>query len=189
MRRAEIATLLPTVFQLALDPVEGTGLEPDRRLATFLDVMEAFHQPMEDTLDRLDAHLDPRRAPAAFVAWLCGWLDLDWLIPARAPGDPEPEQELLSTGLGRLRELVALAAELSTRRGTAAGLGRFLEVATGRDDLRVDDDARRGGAGRPFHVVIDVPADALPMRPLIERIAAAELPAYVTWELRTGIGA
>ena len=185
MRRAEIATLLPTVFQLALDPVEGWGLEPDRRLATFLDVMEAYHQPMEETLDQLDAYIDPRRAPAAFVAWLAGWQDLDWLVPERAPGEPESEEELLSTGLGRLRELVALAAELSATRGTAAGLCRFLRIATGRDDLEVDDDAARGG-GRPFHVVIGVPPDALPMRPLIERIVAAEIPASVTWELRLG---
>src|SRR6187549_1637382 len=105
MRRAEIERLLPGVYQLALHPVETSGLGEDRRLAAALDAMEALHDPSEQILNRLDSFVDPRRAPDDFVTYLAGWVDLDWLTGGR-----------VTTGQGRLRELVADAMTLSRWR-------------------------------------------------------------------------
>src|SRR3954463_14016764 len=77
-----IARLLPGVFQTALHPVAAGVVEPDRRLAALLDVMEAPHAPVESVLGGLDHYLDPRLATPAFVPYLAGWVDLDWLLVA-----------------------------------------------------------------------------------------------------------
>src|SRR5438105_2847657 len=118
MRAPEIARLLPSVFRRTLAPAAGDPL------GALLAVMEAMHAPVEGVLGELDAWFDPRRAPAEFVPLLARWVDLD--VP-------------VSTGLGRLRELVAARVELSRLRGTAAGLVRFLALATGLDGFRVDE--------------------------------------------------
>lgn len=189
MRRDEIARLLPAVFQLALRPVEGWGLEPDLRLEAYLDVMESFHEPMEHTLQQLDGYLDPRRAPSLFVPWLCGWVDLDWLVPDTARGTDVGGDELISTGLGRLREIVALTSELIGARGTAQGLEQFLRTVTGLPDISVSDDpVGADGSPTPFHVVVHVPHADAGTQPLIERIVAMEAPAYTTWAVVYGPG-
>src|SRR5262245_21705352 len=124
MKRSEIEQLLPQIFQRTV--------MPGATLFDLLELMQNLHQDAEDLLVSLDNTSNPRRAPDDFVPYLAGWVDLDRLferastkaiagLPARA----------LSTGLGRLRELTANAAGLSKWRGTASGLLRFLEIATG----------------------------------------------------------
>jgi phage tail-like protein len=185
MRRPEIERILPSVFQLALHPDRGWVLEPDTRLGAVLDAMEALHQPIEDKLDALAEFVDPRRAPEPFVPYLAGWVDLDWLV-SPTPDELEGRGAAIpSTGLGHLRELVAQAAQLARWRGTARGLLRFIEIATGLSGFAIDEapvDANK----RPmsFHMVVEGPAEAAPFRPLIERIVRSEKPAYVTHELR-----
>jgi hypothetical protein len=207
MRRAEIERLLPTVYQLALNPVEGWVMEPDRRLGAVLDAMETIHHPIEEILDQLEAWLDPRRAPAPFVPYLASWVDLDRMtgaeaitaIGGRAAGQPgQPGQAALAmaaatasampvSGLARLRELVASAAELARWRGTRRGLLQFLHIATGLTGFEVDEEPRLpGGRPRPFHFVLRGPVEAEPMRPLIERIVESEKPAYVTCDIQLG---
>ena len=112
MKQAEIATLLPGVFQRAIRP--GTPL------AALLAVMEAQHAPVEALLVELDGYFDPYRAPDLFVTLLAGWVDLDRLFAAPPEALDEANiRHLYGPGLGRLRELVAAAAYLSRWRGTA----------------------------------------------------------------------
>jgi phage tail-like protein len=175
MRRPEIERLLPGVYQIALHPLESSALEPDRALAATLDAMEELHQPCEDILDRLDAYIDPRRAPDRFVPFLAGWLDLDWLaVDGR-----------VTTGLGRLRELVALAMALSKWRGTARGLLGFLQTATGLSGFEIESPSNTPpGDRRAFHVVVHAPNAASEHAALVERIVEMEKPAFVTYEVR-----
>ena len=93
----------------------------------------------------------------------------------------------ISSGLGRLRELIAWAAYLSQRRGTRQGLLKFLEVATGIPGFAVDEDVK-GADGRtiPFHLRVRAPKAARTHRSLVERIITLEKPAYVTYELDFG---
>ena len=178
MKRAAIERLLPEVYRRTVR--EGGPL------AGLLDVMEGLHAPSESALASIPAVFNPYRAPDAFVPVLAAWLDLERLFDVPTTGDVPAEslRRPISTGLGRLRELVASAAELSRWRGTSRGLLRFLEIATGLRGYSVEErvvDA--DGAVRPFHVRIRMPAAARPHRPLVERIIEHEKPAYVTYEL------
>jgi len=162
MQPSEIERLLPGVFQRTVGE-EGSPL------AALLQAMSALHQPSERALESLDAAFDPYRADPRFVPLLARWMNLELALPA---------------GLGRLRELTAAAFQLAQWRGTARGLVRFLEIATGETGFRVDErvlDAE--GRARPFHVRISMPASAADRRAFIEQIVEREKPAYVTFEL------
>jgi len=155
MRSSEIQRLLPGVFQRTL----GEGGTP---LAAALEAMSALQAPSEAVLQDLDAFFDPRRTPERFVPLLARWMDLEVALNA-APG--------------RLRELIAAAFDLAQWRGTARGLVRFLEIATGVTGFQVEERVR------PFHVRVTVPAEAAGLRPLVEQIVEREKPASVTYEL------
>jgi phage tail-like protein len=193
MRRADIEHLLPSIYRLALDPPAEWGLAPDEALGALLDAMETLHQPIEDVLDHLETYLDPRRARATFVPYLAGWLDLDWVLgdppedgATRQRPAPRAGVEPIGSGSGRLRELAAAATELARWRGTEHGLRRFLVTATGLPGFVIRDAQVEGDSLPPFHIVVEAPAEAAPLRGLIERIIAEEKPAYVTHELRFG---
>lgn len=161
MRSPDIARLLPGVFQRTV--------QPGAPLAALLEVMEALHAPSEAVLSGLESHFDPRRAPERFVPFLARWVGMD--LP-------------VTTGLGRLRELVAAAVEISRWRGTARGLRLFLTTATGRTDFEVDEAVPGpDGRPRPFHIRVRAPAQVAGHRLLLERIIEREKPAYVTYEL------
>lgn len=173
MRSDRILRLLPQAFQASA--WEGSPL------LGMVAAMEALHAPSESALDELDRYFDPRRAPPAFVPYLAQWVDLDRIIRTARPGG---DRGAVALPTGRLRELIALAAELSKWRGTAYGLARFLEVATGVTGFEVDGEVvDEDGRERPFHVEVRVPAGALSQRSLIEAIVASEKPAYVTSSL------
>lgn len=162
MRSSEIERLLPGVFQRTL----GRGGTP---LSASLEVMSALHAPSEAVLGNLDASFDPRRTPERFVPLLARWMDLEVVLSA------EP---------GRLRELTASAFELSQWRGTARGLVRFLEIATGATGFQVEERVLgEDGRPRPFHVRIFMPAQVADRRAFLERIIEREKPAHVTFEL------
>lgn len=162
MRRSEIERLLPGVFQRTLGE-EGSPLP------ALLEVMGALHAPAERALEELDRNFDPRRADDRFIPLLARWMDLELALPA---------------GTGRLRELIAAAFELAQWRGTARGLVRFLELATGEKGFAVDERVRDGaGRPRPFHVRIAMPASVADRRAFLEQIIEREKPAYVTFEL------
>lgn len=169
MKQSEIERLLPLVLRRTL--------RPGSPLAALLAVMEALQAPAEEVLAGLDAYFSPYRAPDEFVPFLARWTDLAWLL-ADAPEQP------FAAGLGRLREVIAAAADLSRARGTAAGLVRFLETATGLSGF-VIEEAVPGADGRPraFHMRVRPPAGAEPYRALIVQIVEMEKPVYVTYEL------
>jgi phage tail-like protein len=176
MKRAEIEQLLPGVFQRTA--------KPSTPLAALLDGMEALHQPSEAVLGRLDEFFNARRTRDDFVPLLARWLDLAFLL--ETPGGDKlrvRSNETISTGLGRLRELVASAAALSKWTGTAQGLRRFLHIATGEDGFEIRENVDRDGRPRPFHLTVVAPGSMKPHRDLIERIIDSEKPAYVTCEL------
>jgi phage tail-like protein len=168
-----MARFLPGVYQLALEPIDTGGLGQDTRLAAALDAMEELHDPCEKKLDILDSYVDPRRAPDEFVTYLAGWVDLDWLTGGR-----------VTTGPGRLRELVAQAIALSRWRGTARGLKDFLTAATGDAGFAIDESPTDdSGRLRAFHLRITAPSALSEHAAMIERIIEAEKPASVTYEV------
>lgn len=178
MKRAAIERLLPEVYRRTVR--EGGPL------AALLGVMEGLHRPSEEALTDVPDVFSPYRAPDAFVPVLASWLDLEGLFDVPTSGDV-PAASLrrpISTGLGRLRELVASAAHLSQWRGTSRGLLRFLEIATGMSGFAVEERVPgREGRPKPFHVRVRMPKAAAAHRPLVERIIEHEKPAYVTYEL------
>ena len=180
MKRDEILTLLPEIFQRTAR--EGNPL------TLVLDVMEQMHAPDEDVLAEMDRYFDPHRAPDAFVPLLATWVDLADLLRDIPPGvlsAPEP----LPTGIGRLRELIAAAAYLSQWRGTRQGLLRFLETATGVRGFTIEEQVKDpAGRIRPYRLRIVAPAATKPYQPLLETIIELEKPAYVTYELAFAAG-
>jgi phage tail-like protein len=161
MKRNDIEQLLPGIFQRTLH--EGGPL------AALLEVMEGLHAPSEEALVGLPALFDPRRTPERFVPFLARWVDL---------GVP------VTTGLGRQRELVAAAVELSRWRGTARGLRLFLRTATGSDAFVIEEQVPGpDGRPRPFHLRVRAPEALAPHRAMVEAIIEREKPAYVTYEL------
>jgi phage tail-like protein len=176
MKRIEIQRLLPGVFQQTA--------RPRSPLVALLDAMEELHAPAEEILATLDTIFDPRRTRDEFVPYLSGWVDLDWLLePAAKVNFADQNAEPISSGLGRLRELVATAARLSQLRGTAKGLIEFLSTATGEKGFKIDENTLADGQPRAFHIRVSAPAAARPHGPLIKRIIESEKPAHVTYEL------
>jgi phage tail-like protein len=176
MKRTEIERLLPGIFQRTIK--DGTPL------FALLEVMEALPAHDEAVLDELDAFFDPYRTPDAFVPFLARWVDLERFL---AGGPDQPASSTLPplpSGIGRLRELVASATFLAQWRGTARGLLRFLETATGVQGFKIDEQVvGPDGRLRPFHMRVLVPQRAEPYLAMIQRIIESEKPAYVTYEL------
>lgn len=176
MKAAEIARLLPEVFR--------ASLHENSLLDLLLRVMEQQHAASERVLDQLDACFDPRRTDDRLVPLLARWVDLGRLF-VRSAGTPSaPAAAAISTGNGRLRELVASAAALSQLRGTRAGMIAFLETATGAAGFRIDEfEPGRDGSMRPFHIRVLAPPGLEAHRSLVERIVELEKPAYVTADI------
>jgi len=165
MKSSEIARLLPSIFQRTVGP--------SNPLSAMLSVMEGLNAPAEAILDDVDSIFDPSRTPDEFVPLLARWVDLERIFAPRE----EPEN-LVSTGLGRLRELIRTASHLSKWRGTQEGLRKFLETATGTTGFVIEEPA-----SRPFHLRVIAPQETEPHRALIERIVDVERPVYATWEV------
>jgi phage tail-like protein len=171
MRRADLETLLPGVLR--------TTAQPASPLDGLLAAMEVLHAPAESALMSIGDHLHPAHCPDRFVPYLASWVDLDRFLSVDHSGT-----RTLSSGVGNLRQLVAAAARLARRRGTAAGLVELLEIATGVVGFRVDEDVRAADARRrDFVIRLHVPLAAAPHRALVQRIVDSEKPAYVRCEI------
>lgn len=166
MRKEEIATLLPAVFQNSIGQ-EQTG---DLLLA-MLAVMEQLHAPVEATLDNLDQHFHPDRVDERMLTYLARWVGLGPLLPPN--GAPFP------FGTNRLRDLVWAAVKIAKLRGTCEGMTTLLQAATGTAPFTI-----REAEKRPFHLEIDCPPAAAPFIRLIHQILELEKPAYATYELK-----
>lgn len=174
-QRNRIETLLPSFMQRAA--------ESNAPLAAMLDSMAALVDPDVSRFEEIETLFDPRQVEERFVPFLAGWVDLGRVYEIPVPF--QPRRGLAVPGIGRiggsLRELVAVAAELSQFRGTTRGLVRFLEVATGVVGFRIEDaDADEQGAHRAFHITLVVPEAAREQESLVARILAMEKPAHVT---------
>ena len=176
MKRNEIETLLPSVFQRTL--------WPGNPLVTLLQIMEDLHAPAEEVLDSLELFFNPYHTPDEFVPYLASWVDLARLLTEAPEALRATDLPTYAAGLGRLRELSAAAAKLSQWRGTHQGLVHFLETATGSTGFAVDEQVRdEQGRVRPFHMQVIAPAAAEALAPLIHRIVEQEKPAYMTAEV------
>ncbi len=182
MKRRNIEKLLPEVFRRTS--------QPETTLFTLLEVMEAFHEPAEEILQRLPTYFSPHAAPDPLVPLLATWVDLDWLwqvdggASITRPMEAADQIQTLSCGLGRVRDLVRSAAFLSKWRGTSRGLVAFLGLATGIRGIQVDERVvGPNGRPMPFHIRILIPGKER-HRGLIERIVKEEKPAYVTFDLK-----
>ena len=99
-----------------LEPTLPAMLRGDDFLERFTGALDDVLAPALCALDNLDAYLDPELSPPDFLAWLGTWLgmavDDDWPLEQR-------------------RTMVAHAAALYERRGTAAGLADLVALYTG----------------------------------------------------------
>jgi phage tail-like protein len=176
MQPAEVERLLPDII--------ARTVRPDAPLGAVLDVMADMHAPSEAVLSQLDAYFDPHRAPDRFVPFLARWVDLEWLLAGVADERPMALTGEFPPGTGWLRELVAASVQLSQWRGTAAGLIRFLETATGCAGFEIlERTVGPAGTFQPFHLRVVAPPEARVYQPLIEQVIDSQKPAYVTSEL------
>lgn len=179
MKQIAIERLLPEVFQQTL--------RPGNALSEILAVMERLHQPAEQALDSLDSYFSPYRAPDGFVLFLAQWMNLDRYFPSNA-GARKNMSEFeppISTGMGRLRELIKATIDLSRWRGTSKGLQLFLVMATDEDGFQIDEKVvDTDDFPRPFHICVHAPKSVDCHRTLITRIIEQEKPAYVTFDLK-----
>lgn len=162
-----LISLLPEVLQVSTSgPLQA------------LDVVAAdFLNPVAGVLADLDRVVDPFRTPDALMPYLSSWVDLDWLTLT----DPDATaQPVLAGGVVPLRDLVAASADLAARRGTAGGLTRFLQLATGVPGFSVTEGPQA------FHVVVTVPIAAGDQMPVVRRIVQVLKPAHVTAEVVLG---
>jgi hypothetical protein len=198
MTPQRIARLLPAVFR--------HSIQPGQLLDGLLHTMADLHRPCEEALGTLERTCDPRRAPERFLPFLASWMRFDALceraahpgsasgsatgshpgtVPhswpgAGAGGDHEGKVE----SLGQLRELIADGAQLAHTRGTATGVRRFLEAATGISGFTIDDQVREvDGTPRAFHVRITAPAAARRQHDLILKVLRMAKPVHVTCDL------
>jgi phage tail-like protein len=179
VKAGEFEAILPAVFRNAL-PGDAT-------LASLLDVMESFADPVDERLGTLERIFDALSTAGRFAPMLARWVDLEWLYADADETDPMvAARAWLDSGLpiGRLRLLIEQSHALAQARGTARGLVRFLEIATGIKGFAVSD-ASQGAA--PFHLRVFIPDAAKAQSALIERIVNAEKPAYATWEAVSNI--
>lgn len=174
MTNDHYARLLPEVFR--------QGMGPGQLLDGLLDTMSDLHGPCEAVLGQVQLLCDPRRVPERFLPFLARWVRFDGLC------DERTRKQGRHSGVedaGHLRELVACASELAHARGTARGLLRFLELATGLAGFSVQERvADAAGAVRPFHIAVTAPASARRQHDLVLTVIRMAKPAHVTCELR-----
>lgn len=130
----------------------------------FLRVLDSIWAPLERQIDQLYAYFDPALTPREFLPWLGTWVDLvldeNW-----------PE--------ARRRILIARAAELYRRRGTASALRDYLEIYTGIcPEIREDES-------KPFYFTVRFrgPLPASVSQERIRRIIEQEKPAHTNYSL------
>ncbi len=161
MRRADIERLLPEVI--------SRTIRDESPMGSLLGIMELMHVPAEKVLDDVEVNFSPRRCRDRFVRLLASWVDLD--VP-------------VTTGIGRHREWINRAVELSHWRGTGRGLRASLETATGVTGFEFDESVPGpDGLPRPFHMKVSVPEKVKAHRDMVVAIIEREKPAYVTYEI------
>lgn len=157
---SRLLNYLPDIYS------ETRGESNTNFLDGFLRVLETIWAPLDRQLDQMYAYFEPALTPRDFLAWLGTWVDLvldeNW-------------------SLARRRLLVARAAELYRRRGTASALRDYLETYTGIQPEILED----GEAENPFHFTVRLrlahPESLDEDR--IRRIIEEEKPAHTSYTL------
>lgn len=152
-------------------------LQDDDALQAFTAGLDEVLAPVLNTLDNIEAYLDPRLAPSDFVAWLAGWvglaLDENWPLSDR-------------------REAVAAAVEAYQWRGTRMGLALEVALYAGVEPEIEDSGGSYWGQmpkgalpmGPPrVTVTVRVPEDAPVDAGRLDRIVAEIKPAHVAHEV------
>jgi phage tail-like protein len=157
-----------------LGPALPALYQDDDFAQAFLSALDEVMAPVINTIDNIDSYFDPYIAPDDFMSWLGSWVAI-----AIDPGWDVPLQ----------REAVARAVELYQLRGTAAGLGRQIEIYTGGTveiienggtAWSIDSGGELPGSPNPLVVVrvhVDKPEELDPER--VEALVAAAKPAHV----------
>lgn len=161
-------------------------LQEDEFLHRWLSGFDDLIAPVYATLDNLEAYVQPAYAPADFLEWLAGWVDVaideDWTEEQR-------------------RRIVADAASLHRRAGTADGIRDALRLAAGPEAIVVVEESggtswsatpggELPGSTRPAVVIaITVPdGDAAELVGRFERVAADVVPAHVPTRVTVSVG-
>lgn len=164
-------------------------------------VGDAGEPGLDERIDRIHHHFDPRLAPPEFLDWLAGWValvlrgDLDAVSGAEGGDAPEQRRALA-------RGLIASAVPLYRTRGTRRGLEALLRLFTGglaptitemTGSFQVgvsrlgDDTILDGGAPHFFHVLLRLPnpdpATLKRSEALVRAILDVEKPAHTRYVL------
>lgn len=157
-----VALRMPAVYQ------------EDDFLQRFVRAFDDALAPVFLSLDGLASYVDPALAPPDFLDWLAEWVGIDvdesWSVDRR-------------------RDIIAGAADLHRRRGTARGVADAVRLAVG-GRVEVTDNgasawsATTGGAvpgtAEPWlHVRVGVPDPARIDRRRLEAVVAGVKPAHV----------
>lgn len=168
-----LLTRLPAILQ-----EEGFN-DPSRPafLPRFLPSFDDAIAPVYSVLDNLEAYVRPAYAPADFLAWLAGWVDI-------AVDEAWTEEQR--------RRIVADAVSLHRRAGTAGGIRDAMQLAAGpAATVEVEESggsswsatpggALPGSATVAVAIAVTVPdGDAAELTRRLERAAAAVVPAHV----------
>jgi phage tail-like protein len=151
------------------------GMLESEFFVRFVSIFQELGGSLLEDADNIDNVLDVTVAPDGMVRWLGSWIGVDAVDPA-LPDDLQ-------------RRIVRSAAGTLTWRGTAQGLHRFLELASG-GAAEVSDG---GGIWRDG----DAPADTAWVRMTVEStgwlpepdfvaLVRDEVPAHVRAELYVG---
>ena len=152
-------------------------LQEDEFLHRWLSGFDDLIAPVYATLDNLEAYVRPAYAPADFLEWLAGWVDV-------AIDEAWTEEQR--------RRIVADAASLHRRAGTAGGIRDALQLAAGPTaTVEVEESggtawsAESGGelpGSRDAAVLITIAVpdgDEAELVRRFERVAAAVVPAHL----------
>jgi len=146
-------------------------------LPRFLPAFDDAIAPVYSVLDNLEAYVRPEYAPPDFLEWLAGWVDV-------AVDEAWTEEQR--------RRIVADAASLHRRAGTAGGIRDALQLAAGpAATVEVEESGGSAWSAEPgaelpgsaavaVAITITVPeGDQAALVRRFERVAAAVVPAHV----------
>lgn len=133
-------------------------------LGRYLRIFETIWEPLEWRQNHINLYFDPRTCPPSLLPWLASWLDL-----TINPYWPE----------ARIRRLIAEAADLYRWRGTAYGLKRLIEVATGVTPTITEEPSQPF----VFHISLTIPPDSDVDARLIDDLVRTHKPAHAGYIL------
>ncbi len=182
MERSEIQALLPGVFLQTLATEEAQ--ESDKSvLSLLIDIMHCLHTDIEEQLSSVEDYFNPCRTPREeFVDYLGHWTDLDRLWTNKSSSNWFVNRELIAQDC--LQELIASAAYLSQWRGTKKGLCHFLNIATGSNNISIQENINNKGEPQAFHFLVLIAENQKQQLKLIKTIIEQEKPVYISYEIK-----